>query len=169
MLTLLTVTTAIILSIVASFNCNFLKFENDSGEASEGLDPPFDGSIEAHVGIFGYEIIDHADETAKTNGCVAYDGKYGDAPYEALIAAQFCALFAPVIGAVGLLLSCIDTFCCRFFGSFLISSALFVIACGIQAGTFSLYAEPDFWYVDMVKFSILSICRSSHCFQTLIV
>lgn len=146
MLTLLTVTTALILSIVASFNCNFLKFENDSGESWEGLEPPFDGSIEAHVGIFGYEIIDHMNETMVTTGCQAYDEKFSSGNFEAVITAQFCAVFAPVIGVIGLIVSCMDTCLCRFFGSFLVSSALFLLACGIQAGTFSLYAEPDFCF-----------------------
>ena len=162
MLTLLTVTAAIILSIVASSNCNFLRFENDSGVAWDGLDPPFSGSLEGHVGIFGYEIIDHSDETKKTQSCVKYDEKFGNAPNEALMTAQFCALFAPIFGILGLIVSCVDSCFCRFCGSFLISSGLFLIACGLQAGTFALYAEPDFWYVDPTSSEGLYFLSSTH-------
>lgn len=145
MLCLTTAITAIILGIMASSNCNFLKFNNNSEVAWEGLEPPFDGAFQAYVGIFSYEIANATDATQITDGCVAYDGKFGKSNFEAIIAAQFCAIFAPIMGVIAVVISGVDTFLCRFCCSFLISSALFLAACGIQAGTFSLFAEPDFW------------------------
>lgn len=144
MLTLTTATIAIVLGIIASSNCNFLKFKNNSEEPWQGLESPFDGSLEAYVGIFSYEIINATNADSITDGCVAYDEKFGKSNFEAMIAAQFCAIFAPTFGILALLVSCVDTCMCRFCCSFLISSALFLAACGIQAGTFSLFAQPDF-------------------------
>lgn len=149
LLTLFTVTAGIVLSIMASANCNFLKFRTDADEPWEGLEPPFENALEAHVGIFGYEINRHLDESEVTDGCVGYENTFSSADFEVLISAQFCAVFAPIFAVLGLLVSCLDTFFCRFFMSFLIASAFFLAACGVQAGTFSLFAEPSFWYVEM--------------------
>lgn len=145
MLSLLTVSGAIILGIVGSSNCHFLKYSNDADVPHNGLEPPFVGSFEANVGIFSYEIVRHVNDTSITDGCTKYDSKLGSSEYEAVITAQFCAIFAPVIGFMGLFVSALDTCFCRFCCSFLISSAIYLVACGVQAGVFSLYAEPDFW------------------------
>lgn len=144
MLTLATATTALILSIVAAANCHFLKFENYSNEPWVGLQPPFDVAFHAYAGIFSFQIMNATDDTTITDGCVSYDGIFGQSNYEAIITAQVCAIMAPILGVLALVVSCVDTFCCQFICSFLISSALFVAACGVQAGTFSLFAEPAF-------------------------
>lgn len=144
MLTLATATTALVLSIVAAANCHFLMFENYSNEPWVGLEPPFDVAFHAYAGIFSFQIMNATDDSTITDGCVAYDGIFGSSNYEAIITAQVCAIMAPILGVLALFISCVDTFCCRFICSFLISSALFVAACGVQAGTFSLFAEPAF-------------------------
>ena len=147
MLTLTTATTALILSIIAAANCHFLQFTNYSNHPWEGLEPPFDQAFYAYVGIFSFQLMNATDPSTITDGCVAYDGIFGKSNYEAIITAQVCAIMAPILGVLALAVSCVDTFCCRFLCSFLISSALFVAACGVQAGTFSIFAEPAFWYV----------------------
>ena len=122
-----------------------LKFDTREDEPWEGLEPPFERVYEARVGVFSYEIIRAEDPELETNGCVSYGDNFGGSEYEVLIAAQICALLAPMAAFLGLLVTIMDTCVCRFFMSFLVSSVLFLAASGIQIGVFSLYAEPDFW------------------------
>jgi hypothetical protein len=136
------------LSIVASMNCDFLYFENDRGIPWEGLTAPFEGVTKAKVGIFSYQIIEAINNTdLETDGCVSYDSNFANSEYEVLVAAQFCGVFAPLLALLAIITNLFDTCICSFFLSFLITSALFLAACGVQAGTFSLFAEPDIWYV----------------------
>eukprot|EP00934_Nitzschia_sp_Nitz4_P001205 Nitzschia sp. Nitz4//scaffold7_size249615//219639//220629//NITZ4_001209-RA/size249615-augustus-gene-0.267-mRNA-1//-1//CDS//3329558538//1205//frame0 len=145
-LTLLAVSLALALSITASVNCHFLKFENDAEEPWGGLEAPFDGVYSAYVGVFGYEILRAEDDSMLTDGCVSYDGQFGKLNYFAIMAAQFCAILGPALAVMGIIVNVMDTCLCRFLCSFLIGSALFLAACGVQAGTFSIYAEPDFCF-----------------------
>lgn len=143
-----TVIAAIVLSIISSLNCKFLKFYNNSDEPSDRLEPPFEGAFEANVGIFTYEIVRSLNETTTvTDGCVPYDEGITDTEYEVLLTARLCAIIAPVLGFFGLFMSCLDTFCYRLRCGFLFASILYLAACGVQAGTFAVYAEPAFWYV----------------------
>jgi len=97
------------------------------------------------VGVFSYDVMRAVNDTSLTSTCVGYRSTIGHSNYAVITAAQFCAVFAPLIGFFGLMVSFVDTCLCRFCCSFLISSALYLAACGVQAGVFSLYAEPDFW------------------------
>jgi len=137
--------TGITLSILASTNCRFLEFDNREADSDFELSPPFDLAQRGDIGIFSYRIREATLLSLETENCQAYNDRWGKAPYEVMTAAQFCGLFAPIFAGVALFITlfetCILSFCC----SFLLSCGCFLIAAGLQAGTFSLYAEKDFW------------------------
>lgn len=135
----------IILSIMGSSNCQFLTVSTAADTAAEGLEAPFEDALEAHVGVFSYEIVRSSAVGGRTGECVKYDGKYSDADLEVLVAAQFCALFGPIVAGLALFVTLLETCFCDFSCSFLIASILYLGAAGIQAGTFSVFAEPTFW------------------------
>ena len=139
----------IILSWVGSQTCEFLSFKNLQDVPWRELEPPFDTAIAANVGIFKYEILDSPNADDITDGCVSYDDKYFDLvdTQEALVAAQICAVVAPVLAGVALLINLLEACLCNFAGSFVFTSTLFLAASGVQAGTFSMIAEPSLWYV----------------------
>jgi hypothetical protein len=58
-------------------------------------------------------------------------------------------LSALVFAGIAAFADLFDLCVCNFAGSFLISGLLFVIACGLQAATFTLLADPAFWYVSI--------------------
>jgi hypothetical protein len=132
--------------------CEFLHFKNEENIPWRNLEFPFDRAIEAHVGIFYYDIVESDVSDRETNGCVGYDNLFHESEYEVLVASQFCALFAPIIAGIGLFVTLFEMCVCSFYCSFMIASLLFLIAAGIQAGTFSLFAEPSFWYVRRLRF-----------------
>lgn len=135
----------IALSALASSTCEFLYFENDKGTPYEALEFPFNRAVKAHIGIFSYEVIESDTPDLLTDGCEGYDKLFADSEYEVLIAAQFCALFGPILAGFGLFAALFELCVCSFYCSFLISSLFFLAAAGTQAGTFSLFAEPSFW------------------------
>ena len=137
----------IILSWLASDTCEFLGFENEQGVPWRDLNPPFDTAVAANVGIFKYEILDSPDGAEVTDGCVSYDGRFFDLidDQEALVAAQCCAVAAPVLAGLGVIIVLLETCLCNFPGSFVFPATLFIAACGVQAGTFSVIAEPSLW------------------------
>ena len=139
----------IILSRIGSATCEFLSFENLEGVPWKELKPPFDTAIAANVGIFNYEILDSPNADDITGECIAYEDKFFDLAetQEALVAAQICAVVAPVLAGVALLLNLMEACMCNFAGSFVFTSSLFIAAAGVQAGTFSMIAEPSLWCV----------------------
>jgi hypothetical protein len=110
------------------------------------LEPPFTGATEGWIGIFKYEITETADGEGLSEGCTLYDSQWKNAPFEALTAGQICAVMAPSFAILSILVSLVEVVCCFFRGSFLVISVLFLVAAGIQAGTFSLFAEPSFCF-----------------------
>jgi hypothetical protein len=110
-------------------------------------DPPFDRAIAANVGIFRYEITEIVNGGGPgTNGCVSYDDTFAQQNgYPSLATAQFCAMIAPIIAGLAVFANLFDFCVCNFPGSYLITSLLFLTAAGIQAGTFTLLADPVFW------------------------
>jgi len=113
-------------------------------------DPPFNNALSGTVGIFSYFI-----STVYTGGpfgsdtCVGYDETFiQQRGYPSLATAQFCALLAPVFAAMGIFACGVDCCVCNFGGSFLSACVLFMIACGLQAGTFTLLADPAFCLED---------------------
>jgi hypothetical protein len=150
----------VILSYIAADTCEFISFENQRGTPWDNLEAPFDQAVSAHVGIFGYEILDFGSNgTGTTTGkCVEYDDRFADMIdyYESIAAAQFCAIVAPSLALFAMALNLFEFFVCGFYGSFIFSSMLYLLAAGIQAGTFSMLAEPAIWYV------YLDCCRCGY-------
>ena len=142
----------VLLSYVAQDTCEFISFENQRGTPWENLEPPFDQAVSAHVGIFSFEILEAGNNGTTTGKCVDYDDRFADMIdfYEAIAAAQFCAIVAPSLALVAIALNLFEFFVCGFNGSFIFSSFLYVAAAGIQAGTFSMLAEPAIWYVSPI-------------------
>jgi hypothetical protein len=81
-----------------------------------------------------------------TGGCIAYEENFGQQQgYPSLSTAQFCAVIAPIFAGLAVFASSVDVCVCNFNGSFMIAGLLFVIATGLQAATFTLFADPAFW------------------------
>jgi hypothetical protein len=123
----------------AASTCEFISLENTSGKPWQNLQPPFDTAIAANVGIFKYEILESI-SGAETNGCVNYEDRFIGLKntYEALVSAQFCALLAPIFGGLGVLLNVV-------WDEYLVAGTLCFAAACIQAGTFSMVADPSIW------------------------
>jgi hypothetical protein len=130
---------AIVCSGKAANTCEFISFENTSGTPWQKLQPPFNTAIAANVGIFKYEILESSSGT-ETNGCVPYEERFLGMKdtYEALASAQLCALLAPIFGGLGVFLNLV-------WDESLVAGIFCLAAAGIQAGTFSMVADPSIW------------------------
>jgi hypothetical protein len=121
--------------------------DTDGNPPDDAEDPPFNTVLAANVGIFNYEVIQLANGGTRDFGCVAYDDKFAkQTGYPSIATAQFCALIAPIIASFAVFAALFDVCVCQFPGSFVISTVLFLAAAAIQAGTFTLIADPAFWY-----------------------
>eukprot|EP00529_Nitzschia_sp_RCC80_P028944 CAMPEP_0113467690 /NCGR_PEP_ID=MMETSP0014_2-20120614/14952_1 /TAXON_ID=2857 /ORGANISM="Nitzschia sp." /LENGTH=332 /DNA_ID=CAMNT_0000360021 /DNA_START=125 /DNA_END=1123 /DNA_ORIENTATION=- /assembly_acc=CAM_ASM_000159 len=140
----------IICSILAARNCEFISFvDTDGNPPDRADDPPFDTALAGSIGIFGYIITDMFNSNSATDGCVAYADLFGQqTAYPSLATAQFCALIAPIFSGLATFACFLDLCVHNFYGSFAIASMLFLIAFGIQAGTFTLLADPAFCLED---------------------
>lgn len=108
-------------------------------------DPPFDRAVAGSIGIFRYEITNLVNGGGST-GCVAYDERFGDQQgYPSLATAQFCSVIGPCFAVLGTFLSLLELCVCNFPGSYMIASTFLLVATGVQAGTFTLVADPVFW------------------------
>ena len=132
---------AIVCSGKAARTCEFISFENTSGKPwlNNNLQPPLDTAIAANMGIFRYEILESITGT-ETNGCVNYEDRFIGMKdtYEALASAQFCALVAPIFGGLGVFLNVV-------WDVSIVAGMLCLAAAGVQAGTFSMVADPSIW------------------------
>lgn len=147
---------------MAADTCEFISFENQNGIPNPNLEPPLDVAVSAHVGIFSYELLEVGVKDANgtmtssttnsptiTGKCVNYEDRFSDMMevYEAIAAAQFCAVVAPSLALFAIALNLFEFFVFSFYGSFIFSGVLYFCAAAIQAGTFSMLAEPAIWYV----------------------
>lgn len=84
--------------------------------------------------------------TGDVGECVEYDEKFGQLQgYPSVATAQFCSLLAPIMAIIGIFASLLDICVCNFGGSFMIASFFFLLASGLQGGTFVIVADPAFW------------------------
>jgi hypothetical protein len=128
------------------FVLQYAVIDTDGNPPEMAEDPPFDVALSGNVGIFGYEITRYFDRGGGGDGCLAYDENFGQQKaYPSVATAQFCALLAPIFAGIGIFACAVDCCVCNFGGSFLCASLFFAIACGLQAGTFTLLADPAFW------------------------
>jgi hypothetical protein len=132
----------------ASSTCEFISFRDTDGNPPDRAeDPPFNIALAGNVGIFKYEITEFVNRNG-SSGCIKYDDRFAQQKgYPSVATAQFCALIAPILAGLALFATLFDFCACNFPGSYLISSLLFLIASGVQAGTFTMVADPAFWYV----------------------
>ncbi|KAG7367029.1 hypothetical protein IV203_029699 [Nitzschia inconspicua] len=125
----------ILLSVLASENCEFLRFESVSNNTSLG--PPFDNSVsKGWVGIFRFQVD-------AESGCTLYDGIFTKAPIGTLVASQVCAIVAPFLSFSAVMVSVSDVLCCRFYGNFILMAILLLTAAAFQGGTFVIFAQPS--------------------------
>ena len=74
-----------------------------------------------------------------TEGCFVYDRIFDlDAPTEILFVIQLCAVIAPSLAFIGILISILELFFCQFVGSFITTSILLLAASVVQSGTFGI-------------------------------
>lgn len=127
-----------ICSIIVALSCEFFKFDATDEAASEFL-MPLENVTLAYVGIFSYTL-----ESGGT--CVNYLDAFLDTQFEEMFqTAQFCAVIAPAMAFVALMMTYIDTVYCSWMYSFFLSCLLFLVAAAIQACTFLVYGQNEFW------------------------
>jgi len=132
----------IVLSFFASNTCQFLYFGSD---AFYEIDPSFDDQTEGWIGVFKYDVITNENRGNTSERCSLYDNFLNmNVPNEALLASQLCAVIAPSLALIAIVISAFELLCCKFFGSFIAASVLFLIASLFQSGTFGLFLiEPS--------------------------
>jgi hypothetical protein len=115
--------------------------------SSNGIDsePPFVEALEGWIGIFQFEIFRDAIGDMLSEGCTLYNQQFTSAPSKVLEVSQFCALLAPTSAMLAILIAASEMSCLlRFYGSFVSTSILLMLAAATQGGTFSIFANPDF-------------------------
>lgn len=137
-LIILLASVGIVCSFFASYTCDFLFFES---EAFDELDSALGNQTEGWIGIFRYKLeTNDIRDDPTVEECSYYNTFLTiDSPSEALLASQLCALLAPGLASIAILISLIELLCCRFFGSFVLASALFLAASLLQSGTFGIF------------------------------
>jgi hypothetical protein len=136
----------LILSWRAFRTCDFISFVDHDGTPPDGADaPPFNTLVAANVGIFRYEEV--VDGRGK-GGCTPYYDRFLEQQdYPSLATAQFCATIGSCFAFFGFFLTIVDFCACNFLGSFMFASFFLLVGAGVQAGVFTLIADPVFWYV----------------------
>mmetsp|Transcript_20583 Transcript_20583/g.38527 ORF Transcript_20583/g.38527 Transcript_20583/m.38527 type:complete len:425 (-) Transcript_20583:78-1352(-) len=158
----------IILSGLGSLTCQFLSYKDLSIRTTRGHNHDYDipdevrqrqlagvskillldeGTTEAWIGLFSYDIVESYNPDAVTERCLQYDKQsiFGDAPYILLLVAQICALSAPtmaLLAVVVLYLQFAKQCCCTC--NYFTISLMFLVSAGFQATTFLLFLEPNF-------------------------
>lgn len=121
--------------------CSFLYFKNNVNTPFQGLGEPFERATEAYVGIFNYEVV-AVDYNSIPEKCEGYPE---GAAFEVLVAAKIVSVAAPIFAAIAVLITIFDTCIGHNIGCFVGAAFMYLIACGLQACTFVVYAEPTFW------------------------
>mmetsp|Transcript_22873 Transcript_22873/g.54212 ORF Transcript_22873/g.54212 Transcript_22873/m.54212 type:complete len:359 (-) Transcript_22873:5205-6281(-) len=83
-----------------------------------------------------------------TGECVWYERQFVDATNAFIITSQFCAIIAPSLAFIAMLITTIESCCFSgiFRGSFVTTSILLLLAAFIQSLTFLIFAEPTFCF-----------------------
>jgi len=144
---ILLATTGIILSYFSSNTCRFLLFETEAYNETI-VSPAFNEQTRGWIGIFKSEKIIQ-DENEETSRCSFYDNLFLDAPNKVLFAIQLCAVIAPSLAFIAILISIFELLCCKFFGSFIAACALFLTASLFQIGTFGIFLIDSSFCFDL--------------------
>ena len=137
-----------ILSLVAALSCRFFSFENVTGKPWIGLEPPFDSTIAADIGLFRYEITNSLDEADMTGGCVNNERNLADLTgqgAELRVTAQFCAILALVLSGLAFVVNLIEVICCNYPFSCLIPASMLFVSFVMQVCTFLIFGRSEFW------------------------
>jgi hypothetical protein len=146
-LTVILAFVGIILSWMASQTCEFISYLDEDGTPPDSAeDPPFNLAVAADVGIFHYEITQHEAGTTGLGGCIPYELRFASQQdYPSLATAQICAVIGPCFAAFGAIFTLMDFCVFNFPGSFTVASLFLLVGSGVQAGVFTLIADPVFW------------------------
>jgi len=125
-------------SFYASNDCEFLHLASETSDATDIFVDFVDNETEGWIGIFKYEPPTNNNQDYRDfDECSYYENFFiVDSPNNALLASQVCAVLAPGLAFVAILISTIELLCCRFIGSFVFASVLFLTASMVQSGTF---------------------------------
>lgn len=132
----------VVLSVLASNSCRFLYL---GPEVFSAIDPLLGNQTEGWIGIFLYETTATASNEALVAECSVYDNLLSkEAPYNsALLASQISAMMAPGLGSIAVFVSTVEMICCRFYGSFIVTSAMLLMASLFQCGTFAMFVTEQ--------------------------
>lgn len=127
----------IVCSVYTALSCEFFQFEVEPEHELPG--PIFVNITEGYVGLFGFSLINET--------CVSEEQGFLPAGFnELFFAAQVCAIVAPLMAIVALLLNLLEI-CCRLRGTFTLMWLCLLLAVGAQGCTFMVYGQQEFWYV----------------------
>lgn len=143
---LLISTTAIGGSLLTAFSCQFFSYRTIDGSLWDGFESPFFELPTASVGLFSYSQLTTSNEQAIFgDSCLQYPDWQSAGQNAVFQVAQWSCIFAPIVALLAWVQVLFEMICCRFCGGFLIISALFLLAAALQAGTFLLFADTEFW------------------------
>lgn len=145
---------AITASVFSIRSCDFYHVESVTGQPWEGMNPNLANAISVDMGLFKYRITESTNptEVKLTSGrCASYGGRFQRLDFhkndEFWSAAQAVAVYAPVVGFFGILLSIVEACCCSFFGSSIFPGLFFFGATALQSCTFLIFGKSEYWYV----------------------
>lgn len=140
LLIILLASVGVALSVLASYSCQFLYF---GPEALSEINLAFDDETEGWIGIFKYQTVitnNENEETVSIEECSIYENILnGDFPNHLLLACQYCALIAPGLALLAILVSTVELMCFKFFGSFTAASVSLLGASLFQCGTLGIF------------------------------
>ena len=140
------------LSVLVAMSCEFFAYQTLDGEPWPNLTPPFNELTSAGVGLFSYTT---QSSTVTGDGlsfdtCTPYSEEFVDEQQEIsnssfFVAAQYCAIIAPVAAFLALVSHVSEIACCRIKGSYHINAFLLLSATILQGATFLIFADGTFW------------------------
>jgi hypothetical protein len=137
---------AIGLSLLTVFSCQFFSYRTIDGTLWDGFESPFDELSTASVGLFKYsQLTTSNDQVILSDACSNYPDWQNSGQRAVFQVAQWCSIFAPVAAFLAWIQVFFEMIYCRFCGSFLLISTMFLLAAAMQAGTFLLFADTEFW------------------------
>mmetsp|Transcript_61606 Transcript_61606/g.150815 ORF Transcript_61606/g.150815 Transcript_61606/m.150815 type:complete len:422 (+) Transcript_61606:307-1572(+) len=151
---LLLMAAGISMSVIVALSCEFFSYQTLDGEPWPNLTPPFNVLTSAGVGLFSYTV---QSSMVTGNGmtfetCTPYGDEFLDQEEQNsnsssfFVAAQYCAIMAPVAAVLALLSHVSEIVCCRIKGSYHINAFLLISATILQGATFLIFADGTFCF-----------------------
>ena len=143
---------AIVFSVMSMLSCNFFHMDSVTNEPWHGLNPALDDAIAVDMGLFQYRITQSNDTSfdAEIDGvCSSYGGRFQNLDFhmndDLWTVAQACAVYAPVVAFLGVILALLEACCCSFFGSSIFPGLLYLGSFALQGTTFLLFVQSEYW------------------------